>query len=199
MKWQGLDERIDVHAAAAVRAGGLTHFGTLHWIDGDRVMVEVDAELPQGTGVEIRTELSPLPGTGLLHGQVHRQLVSGADEMARFVFRVVSVEAEDAERVRQWVEQARVGGTARDLSAFSSSRPSRAGPHSSWSEAQVALRRIDERSGVVNTSGTRPADQAERERIRATLRSALARRQAVPPPLPLPDSAVVEIKLSPGD
>lgn len=180
MEWTSVDERVDIRTAAAVRVGGVAAFGTLHWIAGDRLMIEVDGSFPAGEPAEIRLDLTPMPGTALVVGSVHRQLVTAEDEMERFVFRVVSVAEEDAERLTAWIAQVRVGGTVKDFSTLSAIRRARA-PQSTWSEARVVLGRIDARVRPAPTvPQTEAGPESPNDRVRSALREVTSRRLKTP-------------------
>jgi hypothetical protein len=176
MEWLAQEERLDVQVSVAVRVGGTVAFGTLLWLDGGRLLIEVDGDFQDGETAEIRLDLTPLAGTALIHAQVHRQLVTAPDEMARFVFRPSTVADDDAERFQGWLGQMRVGGTVKDLSTLSNSRER--APQSTWHERHATLQRVDARLRTTPA----PAAGADRpsEQVRNALREVARRRLSTP-------------------
>lgn len=139
-------ERVETRTSLAVRGSRGTEFGTLCWVEGDRLMVETDAPFTARETCEIKIDISPHPGTVLMKARVTRQLVTSEDEMSRFVLRIVEVGEDDDQAFRAWLEFRRAGGTVRDFSLLSS--PRTGGAQATPSERRVAIQRLDARSGA---------------------------------------------------
>ncbi len=121
----GESERVACSAAVAVGARGTMAFGTIRGVAGDRVVVEVAADLAAGEAVELKIDLSPAPGTALARGTVLRSLLVADGEAARYSVRVDSVADADVARCADWLEAIRLGGTMSTFSGIDEGTSSR--------------------------------------------------------------------------
>ena len=112
-------ERLAARAAVALRSADGLALGTVHWIEGERLLVEVDTTLTPGEACELRVDASPERGTVLIHGRAVRQLVGGTDDMPRFVVRLVGVVEEDLPAFNAWLDHIRAVGTGPEVSVVS--------------------------------------------------------------------------------
>lgn len=110
-------ERYPVSAAASAKVDGLLIFGTLKAVQGERLQVELGADLEVGAALELRIELTPAPGTALLTGVVTRALLVAPGETQRYLIRVTDVAVGDQERCADFLTAVRNGGGT--LSTFS--------------------------------------------------------------------------------
>jgi hypothetical protein len=190
------NERIDVNTSVAVRGGRGFFFGTLKWIHGERVLVEVDAELDPGETVDVRVTLGPGPGTALAKATVHRALVTGWGETTRYVLSVSEVAPDDRAALDAWIGNARARGTWQSFDAVSAAQPiaqSRQG--ATRAETRAALERMGSRGGgppsgvsAGDPFGLR-SDAASSGSARAAMRDALRKAIAAPPGAPPPARA----------
>ena len=153
----GASERVDVRVSAAVRSDSGVSFGTLRWVAGEQVLIEVDTDLAAGDAVEIRVDLSPTPGTALARCTNIRQLATTQGETCRYVLRIGDMPAEDRGRWLSWLRTIRRGGTLSDFGMLSTGSDPIAGGQAQASAAEVraALGGMDSRrSGQVPHSNT---------------------------------------------
>lgn len=188
------DERIDVNTAAAVRGDAGFHFGTLRYVQGERFVIELDAELDPGQEVEVRITLQPV-GTAFVRALVQRPLAVGKTEAARWVMQTVSIAPDDRARLAAWLHNKRSRGTLSNFDAISTAGSgNRPMQQTSSTEVRAALQRLSQRSlgasstptdapaadpyGLRSDIGTAPAAAAGG---RAAMRDALKRAATKPP------------------
>lgn len=138
----GESERVACSAAVAVGARGNMAFGTVRGVAGDRLVVEVDCDLAPEEVVELKIDLTPAPGTALVHGTVIRPLLVADGEAARYVVRADRVASDDVARCADWLEAIRLGGT---MSTFSGVEDPRGGRDSVKAALRDAARRSPSR------------------------------------------------------
>ena len=132
-------ERVRVSGAASVQAGTALAFGRIVAVSGLRIQVEADLDLEKGALVDIRFELSPVPGTALVSGTVRRRLLIAHGELPRYLIEIANVAAEDRERCGTWLEAARVGGTLSTFSGVSDVQGGLGAPRASLRDALRGL------------------------------------------------------------
>ncbi|MFZ5480561.1 MAG: hypothetical protein ACOZNI_27610 [Myxococcota bacterium] len=193
------NERIDVNTSVAVRGERGFFFGTMRWVHGERLLVEVDASLDQGEYVDLRVTLGPGPGTALTRAVVQRALVTGKGEIPRYVFSVVDIAADERAALEAWLRNVKARGTFQSFDAISAATPIAEGMSGATkAETKAALERMNARSHQSNVAadpfGLRSdvkSSGSAREAMRAALRKAIAAPPEAPPaaaPPPTPPS-----------
>lgn len=132
-------ERVRVSGAASLQAGGTVVFGRIVAVSGLRLQVEADIDLPRGAAVNVRFELSPVPGTALVGGTVNRRLLIAHGETPRYLVEVTNVAEADRERCGTWLDAARIGGTLSTFSGVSDVRDGMGAPRASLRDALRGL------------------------------------------------------------
>ncbi len=94
--------RINVTTAVAVRAESGLFFGTLRWIEAERLLVEIDAEFEQGDELDVRITLAPTTSTALLNAVVARPLVTAKGESNRYILDIIRVTATEKVLLDDW-------------------------------------------------------------------------------------------------
>lgn len=187
MHWKVVEGRLAPHASVAVRNRNGMAFGTLCWIEQDRLMIELDGELDAAEHCQLRVDVSPLRGTVLVEGRALRQLVTASDEMPRYVLKLLSVAEADIPTYDAWLDRIPAQGSShRETSILSgistASAASAARAATSPSSARSTSGIIDRRPAStlsstvpapVSTSGS--GATSARDRLREALRG-LARR-----------------------
>lgn len=92
-------------------------------------------DLQKGDAVDVRFELSPVPGTALVSGMVSRRLLIAHGELPRYLIELVNVAEDDRERCGTWLEAARVGGTLSPFSGVSDVHDAGGMPRASMRDA----------------------------------------------------------------
>lgn len=182
----GAAERIDVRVSAAVRTDSGVSFGTLRWVAGEQVLIEVDTDMHLGASVEIRVDLSPTPGTALVRCTVMRQLATAPGESSRYVLRNVDMPAEDRSRWLAWLRALRHGGTLSDFGMLSTGSEPIAGAQAQAraSEVRAALdgmnaRRMGQGSASNPVSGARSDPFGNRSDVKEAGAGRAAMREAL--------------------
>ncbi len=132
-------ERVRVSGAASMQAGGTVAFGRIVAVSGLRIQVEADIALQKGDAVDVRFELSPVPGTALVSGTVSRRLLIAQGELPRYIVDVENVADADRERCGTWLEAARIGGTLSTFSGVSDVHDAHGLPRTSMRDALRGL------------------------------------------------------------
>lgn len=132
-------ERVRVSGAASMQAGGTVAFGRIVAVAGQRIQVEADINLQKGDPVDVRFELSPVPGTALVSGTVSRRLLIAQGELPRYLIEVAAVAEGDRERCGTWLEAARTGGTLSTFSGVSDVHDAGGMPRASMRDALRGL------------------------------------------------------------
>ena len=122
-----LADRVRATAATSIQVGGTVKFGRMVAVSGLRLQVEGDIEVTPGDAVELRFELTPVPGTALVRGRVQRLLLVAEGELPRFTVEIQDVAEEDRDRCGTWLEAIRTGGTLSTFTGVSDVRDVRGG------------------------------------------------------------------------
>ncbi|MBM4369164.1 MAG: hypothetical protein FJ102_23320, partial [Deltaproteobacteria bacterium] len=109
-------DRLVVRSAITVRSSIGMGAGSLLWIQGSRMLVEVDHDLHDAVEIELKVDLSPVPGTALLTARVERSAPAATREMARYLLELVEVARDDRQRWGTWLAAKLAGGTLSNLS-----------------------------------------------------------------------------------
>ena len=109
-------DRVRVRANAAIRTPQTLHFGKLVWVEGTRLLIQLEHPLTANDPVDLRVDLSPLPGTALARGTVVRELARVEGELPKYLVRLVEVALDDRQRWLAWLEEKRSGGTLSHVS-----------------------------------------------------------------------------------
>ncbi len=109
-------DRLVVRSTVTVRSQSGMGAGSLLWIQGARVLVEVDHELFEGSQIDVKVDLSPVPGTALLTARVARSAPAATREMARYLLELIEVAKDDRQRWGTWLAAKVSGGTLSNLS-----------------------------------------------------------------------------------
>ncbi len=109
-------DRLVVRSSITVRSPSGMGCGSLLWIQGVRMLAEVDHELFEGSQIELKVDLSPVPGTALLTARVARGAPAAAREMPRYLLELLDIAKDDRQRWGTWLAAKVAGGTLSNLS-----------------------------------------------------------------------------------
>ncbi|MDP2316733.1 MAG: hypothetical protein Q8P41_27810 [Pseudomonadota bacterium] len=183
------EERVDVRTAVAVRGDTGFFFGTLRWIEPNRLLVEVDAELEGGDELDVRVTLTPTPATALLRAVVARALVIARGESPRYVLDITGIAPAERHLLDEWTRNVRNKGTFSRFDTVISTHGNPSGERGqSNADVRLALERMSRRPGGPGSLGpqtdpfgarsdiqTGSSNGAGRGAVRDALRSAIAR------------------------
>lgn len=153
----GVDDRVEISTAIAVRGDMGFFFGSLRWIESGRLSIQLDAELESGDSVDVRITLAPTTATALLYAVVARPLVTAKTETPGYVLDIIRMAPNEQALLEEWTHNIRNRGT---FSKFSTAATQHSVPPSgggqSNADVRSALERMARRGTGTPSSG--PAD-----------------------------------------
>lgn len=172
-------DRVRVRATAAIRTLQTLHFGKLIWVDGARLLVQLEHPLTVDEPLDLRVDLSPLPGTALAKGVVVRELARADGEMPKYLVRLVDIALDDRARWATWLDEKRSGGTLSNVSDLTRNETPLGSGYAKVAELERA-RALDRMKAKTNPGSTPSAhsswitsDVREAASGRAAMRDAL--------------------------
>lgn len=154
-------DRVVVRATITARTANGMSTGTLLWVQGARLLTQLDAVVEEGAEIDVKVDLSPVPGTALIRAVVGKCLPSTGREMPRYVLLVREVAEDDRGRWTTWLAARLSGGTLSNVSDIRDGTARVAA--GAERERRAAVERLDRLSGAnrsVPPGGTRSGGPA---------------------------------------
>ena len=120
------------------------------WVQGGRMLVQLDAEVDEGAEIDVKVDLSPVPGTALLRARVAKGVVGTGRELPRYILDLIEVASDDRGRWTAWLAAKLTGGTLSNVSGVSDRSTGSGSGYASVAERerQAAVARLDRLSGA---------------------------------------------------